>query len=94
MITTILITVAVTVTIIAIFGWLTYLSFAMKHKINLRLLDDAERHIYERIRELEDQLQRKANTEYTLHSIEEIQDKIYDLERSLEECRNSKCCKS
>jgi hypothetical protein len=93
MITTILITVAITVTVIAIFGWLTYLSLAMKHKTNLQLLEEAERHIYERIRELEVQLDRKANLEYTLHSIEELQDKIDDLENSLEECRNSKCCK-
>ena len=66
----------------------------MKHKTNLQFLEEAERHIYERIRELEDQLDRKASSEYTLHSIEELQDKIYDLEKSLEECRNSKCCKS
>jgi uncharacterized coiled-coil DUF342 family protein len=92
MITTILITVAITVTVTTIFGWLTYLSLAMKHKTNLQLLEEAQRHIYERIRELEDQLNKKANSEYTLHSIEELQEKIDDLENSLEECRNSKCC--
>jgi hypothetical protein len=91
MITTILITIAITVTVIAIFGWLTYISFTMKNKVNLYFFNEAERHLYERIRELEDELNDKAGLQYTRDHHDDLLDRIYHLERCLEDCRNSKC---